>query len=317
MSDRTLCDSTAVSKSLPKLTPVAFSLFPYIFQQTDDFGCLEVNPVLIKSQRFPLISWVTPEMIRDCLHEYQSHEVKMLFIWTEKGHWYGHFVGFEGKSGKYLSRRRKSDIPTPPADELAKYLNDNNHFQTLPIVETLPKSSYKLSQVKLKRLKDTSAPSAVSVDNLLTTQNPIDPPIHKFTESVNSAPDKNPGSGTPENQVEEFLSDKTGFGDGGKNRDMEFRDEVQKVCTVYVRRLKEWQLMSMDEDERKAVNARFGLMMNLIKYGVGKIPKGVRNFKGFFTEPKTAIELINRMSKPQNPVGELCDAFRRQPKYLH
>lgn len=279
MSDRTLCDSTKTSKTLAKLSELAYGLFGFIFQETDDYGRLDTDPLLIKAQRFPLITWITSEMVEHCIQEYQR--VGMLFLWQEIDHRYGYFVGFEGKSGRYLSKRRSSQIPKPPPKELAKFLKDNNHFQTVP---TVPNCSYKLSQVKLSQVKKDK--------NLLT-----------------------PSAGFSDQQtVEKFISKETTFGSGGKQKDLEFRNEVKKVCLVYVARLQEWG--EEIDDENKAVNKVFGLMMSLICYGVPKKPKKIRNFHGHFTEPQKAIQLINRMSKPKNPVAELVDAFKKQPQYL-
>lgn len=159
MSDRTLCDSTRISKTLARLSDVALGLWPYIFQETDDYGKLDTDSNLIKAQRFPLIMWVTPPIIEHCIQEYQR--VKMLFLWQTEDHRYGKFVNFDAQSGRYLSKRRKSIIPDPPVDKLAKFLSDNNHFQTLPSV---PNTSYKLSQVKLSQVKkdkdkETAPPS--------------------------------------------------------------------------------------------------------------------------------------------------------------
>lgn len=156
MSDRTLDDRTFRSKKLAKLSILAFGLFPYIFQQTDDWGCLDTSPDLIKAQRFPLIKWIDEEMIKLVIQEY--NEVGMLFLWSEGDTCFGFFVKFEAKSGKFLSKRRKRKTPEPPRQELANYLKDNNHFQPLPT------TSYKLSEVKLskvnKDLKESNSPSA-------------------------------------------------------------------------------------------------------------------------------------------------------------
>ena len=157
MADRTLCDSTKISQRLALLSAPAYSLYPYIFQETDDYGRMDTNPVLIKSQRFPLISWVTPELIESALQEYNHPLISLLFFWEFDGHRFGYFVNFEARSGKYLSRRRKSIIPVPSGTELATFLKnrsnllkDNNQFKTL---QTLQNSSYKLSQVKLSKVK--------------------------------------------------------------------------------------------------------------------------------------------------------------------
>lgn len=137
------------------------------------------------------------------------------------------------------------------------------------------------------------------MDNLLISQ-----------ETQNAEPGN---SGTPKEKVEKFISGKTGFGSGGKRTDNEFREEVKKVCLVFIDRLKEWG--DPVEDEKEALNKIFGLMLSLICYGVAQKPKA-QNFKGSYTPPEKAIKLIKRMSKPKNPIAELVDAFRHQPKYL-
>jgi hypothetical protein len=155
MSDRTLCDSTRTSKRLARLSARAFGLFPYIFQETDDYGRFEADPEFIKINRFPFVRWVTPKIIEQCLIEYSENG--QLFLWNFDQHRYGFFVGFEVRSGKYLSKRRKSLIPEPPAELLSKFLKDNNRFQTLPNTsidcKTLPISQVKSSQFNLSQFK--------------------------------------------------------------------------------------------------------------------------------------------------------------------
>ncbi len=130
--------------------------------------------------------------------------------------------------------------------------------------------------------------------------------------------DKNllaPSAGFSDQQtVEKFIGKETTFGSGGKEKNLAFRDEVKKVCLAYIARLQEWG--EEIDDENKAVNKVFGLMMSLICYGVPKKPKKIKNFHGHFTEPQKAIQLINRMSKPRDPVAELVHAFQHQPGYL-
>lgn len=133
----------------------------------------------------------------------------------------------------------------------------------------------------------------------------------RMKENKESQP---PSAGPSEDTVENFLQGKTGFGKGGNKRNREYRDQIEKVSKRFVERLKEWG--DPIEDEKEAVNKVFGLMMNLVRYGVAKKPKGIANFKGHWTDPEKAIELINQMSKPNNPVAELIDAFRKQPQYL-
>jgi hypothetical protein len=129
LADRLLMDTTKFSKRLASLSPEAFGLFPYIFQETDAYGCLELDSDVVKWHRFPKVDWVTPDKIESAIQEFKN--AGMLFIWSFDGHRFGFFVGWEAKSGKYLSRRGKRTIPEPPADELAKFLNDNNRFKSL------------------------------------------------------------------------------------------------------------------------------------------------------------------------------------------
>ena len=172
MADRTLCDTTNRSQRLALLSDVAYGLYPYIFQETDDYGRLDTNSYLIKQQRFPLIEWVSVEIIEQSIQEYSSPEVAMLFLWEQDGYRYGYFVNFEARSGKFLSRRRKSYIPEPPAQKLSSFLKnrdnllkDNNHFKTL---QSLQKASYKLSQVKSSQVKKDGDKSPQIIKQFLT-----------------------------------------------------------------------------------------------------------------------------------------------------
>ena len=202
-------------------------------------------------------------------------KAKRIFIYEVDDVEYGHIVNF--KKHQTINRPTPSTLPPPPEDKFNEWLTEDVVSDS-----GVTPSQVKLSEVKLSKVnKESLAPSAVFSD---------------------------------QQTVEKFISKKTTFGSGGKQRNLEFRDEVKKVCLAYIARLQEWG--EETEDENKAVNKIFGLMMSLICYGVPKKPKKIKNFQGHFTEPQKAIQLINRMSKPKNPVAELVDAFKKQPQYL-
>jgi len=142
-------DCTKKSKRLACLSKQAFGLFPYIFQETDDYGCFLADADYIKGQRFSLIKWVSSKMIEKALLEYNS--IGMLFFWNVGLNRYGYFVGFEGKSGKFLSKRRKRETPEPNPENLAKFLEDNNRFQTLPKTS---KNFPKVNESKVNEIKE-------------------------------------------------------------------------------------------------------------------------------------------------------------------
>jgi len=144
-----LDDSTKQSERLAVLSRTAFGLFSYIFQETCDYGRIYANAKFLKGQRFPLVDWVTPKIIESCLLEY--NQVGILFLWFEGQKRYGYFVGFEARSGKFLTKRRKSSYPEPPADLLAKFLEDNNRFQTLPKTS---KDFPKVNKSKVNEIKE-------------------------------------------------------------------------------------------------------------------------------------------------------------------
>lgn len=160
MSDRILCDCTKSSPTLPLLSRTAFGLYAFIFQETDDYGCFDTDPEVVKGHRFPKIKWVTAKMIEHCLQEY--NRLGSLFLWTEDRHRYGFFVGFELKSGRHLSKRRKRETPEPPSDLLAKFLQDNNRFQSLP---TTSNDFLKGKESKGKEIKGNNNKTFVELFN--------------------------------------------------------------------------------------------------------------------------------------------------------
>ena len=112
--------------------------------------------------------------------------------------------------------------------------------------------------------------------------------------------------------VQDFIAKDTSFGTGRTDND--FRAEVKDVCLCLARRCSDWG--EPVEDEDKFVDKFFGLMSNLMRFGIAKKPKGVSDLKGNPTSKAKMIELIGRMSKPKNLVAELIDAVKKQPKYL-
>jgi len=173
------------------------------------------------------------------------------------------------------------------------------------------KESKKKRKRKIPEKYLTTSLASSSASSLAKIKEPA-PPAGDVDKSVeNSKPDRDQNS----KKVEDFLSGKTGFGQGGKNRDREFRDEVKKVCLAVIDRCRQWG----DEigDENEAVNKIFGMMMNLMRYGVAQKPKGVLHFRGHPTDVKVALELVAALSKkrPEKPIAELIDAFRKQPQY--
>lgn len=179
MSDRIWADTTKSSRTLEKLSKNSYALYPYIHQETCDYGRIEARSKLIKGQRFSLIDWVTVNMIERTLLE--LNEVGSLFLWEQDGKRYGYFTGWEGKSGKYLTKRRKSPYPEPPADLLAKYLQDNNRFQTLPSTsKDFPKG--KESKGKESKRKE--------IDILVDDFNSKCPSLQKVEEITKTRSDK-------------------------------------------------------------------------------------------------------------------------------
>lgn len=308
MPNRVIKESIWDSPNLNKLSDLAERHFYRLLPLPDDFGCFRATTSVVKGRLYPTRTYITEQNILEWYAELEEHN--LCKFWEEDGRLFGIFVNFDKHQRIRAMHQRKTPPPPENITQLNTTIKDILNLTTgddrcrqvsssdSGILYPNP-SKEREKEVKEKEREKNSAPSAVFVDNLLISQ-----------ETQNLEPGN---SGTPKEKVEEFISGKTGFGSGGKRTDDEFREEVKKVCLVFIGRLKEWG--DPVEDEREALNKIFPVMLSLICWGVAQKPK-VKNLKGSYTPPEKAIKLIKRMSKPKNPVAELIDVFRKHPKYL-
>jgi hypothetical protein len=261
----------------------------------DDEGILLLNLAQIKGDCLSFDDDFDESMIKDCIKVLNIS--KRIYLYENSEIKYGIICNF--KEHQTISHPTPTKYPFPNEIEFREWFTE-----PLANDSRMTPSQVKLSKVKLSKdkTKDTSAPEGGNVDN-----------------SVQNQPNQPHDTGTSKKQVKEFISGKTGFGKGGddgKRASDAFREEVKSVVLTWIKKLKEWGFMADDGDENMELNKWFGLFLNLIRYGVARRPKEIMNFRGNFTEPKTAIVLIGRLSKPRDPTREIIDAFRKQPQYL-
>jgi hypothetical protein len=149
MPKRLIDDSLLDSRSLEVLSPRAQDAFPRFILLADDFGCFEVNPVILRARGWSRRPDVTEEDVAGWLREYAERQASdpdtgdrlapVLMVWTHVGRRYAHLTGWSGAHGqkkraeydptapagtpgRHGSKRR---TPAPPADLLAEVLAGN------------------------------------------------------------------------------------------------------------------------------------------------------------------------------------------------
>jgi hypothetical protein len=94
---------------------------------------------------------------------------------------------------------------------------------------------------------------------------------------------------------------------------LQHRDEIKEVCLYYISRLKEWGF-TVPDDQTIALKTVWGMMENLVRYGIPKKPKG--NINENYTPPDKMKKIIDSINKPSNPIAALIDAVRHQSERL-
>lgn len=120
MSNRVLKDKIWTSPTLSKLSLTAELNWPRWLLMTDDWGCFNADPRVIKGLIFPLREEVKTADINKLLKEYVS--IGLIFVWTESSRQWGFFTGWDtdgsfcnktnvDDDGKQLKHRRRTPVP--------------------------------------------------------------------------------------------------------------------------------------------------------------------------------------------------------------
>lgn len=149
MPKRILDDTFLDSRSMEVLSPSCQDAFPRFILLADDFGCFEVNPVILRARgwsRRPDVDeatvegWLTEMAERQAVDpETGTKLAPVLMVWTHVGRRYAHLTGWfgphgqkkraeydpnapAGTPGRHGSKRK---TPPPPGDLLAAVLAGN------------------------------------------------------------------------------------------------------------------------------------------------------------------------------------------------
>ena len=122
MPKRILDDSILDSRSMEVLTPAAQDAFPRFILLADDFGCFEVNPVILRARGWSRRPDVTEGMVEAWITEYAERQASnpetggklapVLMLWTHVGRRYAYLTGWHGPHGQ---KRRAEYDPNAPA----------------------------------------------------------------------------------------------------------------------------------------------------------------------------------------------------------
>lgn len=129
MSNRVIKDSIWSSPTLSKMKPVYQLHFPRWLLMSDDWGCFNADPDIIKGLAYPKFP-ITTEDISEVRKAFNV--VGLLFTWVDNDREWGYFPSWDNHhsycnktnvddEGKNQKHRRKT--PVPPKKELEKYLN--------------------------------------------------------------------------------------------------------------------------------------------------------------------------------------------------
>jgi len=108
--------------------------FPRLYLLSDDWGCFNADPEVIKGLAYPKIK-IPPKKISEILKE--LYDGGLLFIWKANHHIWGYWMKWDehnfssgseyNNKGERVKHRRKT--PPPPEKELKKYISE--HFGTV------------------------------------------------------------------------------------------------------------------------------------------------------------------------------------------
>ncbi len=152
MSNRVIKYSIWSSPTLAGIGEFAYYLWPRFLLLSDDWGCFNADPEVVKGIIFPKRKEMTAEKVKELLNEYNG--AGLLFLWKdETGREWGFFISFNShhnfcntssvdEAGKYTKHRRKT--PEPPKQPLKDYfatLSDTfRHFTTNSLIpKPIPK----------------------------------------------------------------------------------------------------------------------------------------------------------------------------------
>lgn len=128
MPNRILKESILDSPTLARLPEFAQDQFPRLLLLVDDWGCLNVDPDVIRGKAYPKRPKMTSSRVAKLLETFKA--AGMLFTWEDGDRIWGYWVRWDDhnycnarqvdEGGKPAKHRRKT--PTPPPDELNQYL---------------------------------------------------------------------------------------------------------------------------------------------------------------------------------------------------
>lgn len=110
MPNRIIKESILTSPNLNKLSEAGENHFYRLLLITDDWGCAEVTPAVIKGKCYPLKTQVTITNIETWNRELIDN--KILKTWEERDRIYGEYITFDVHND--LSERHNPKTPCPP-----------------------------------------------------------------------------------------------------------------------------------------------------------------------------------------------------------
>ena len=131
MSNRVIKDLIWTSPKLAKCSIISQLHFPRLILLSDDWGCFNTDPEIIKGLAYPKMKQMTPKKILEILKE--LYDGGLLFLWKTGQHSWGYWMKWEehnfssgseyNNHGERVKHRRKT--PAPPENQLKKYISEH------------------------------------------------------------------------------------------------------------------------------------------------------------------------------------------------
>jgi hypothetical protein len=114
MPNRIIKDSIWTSQNLNRLSPLAERHFYRILMASDDWGCLEITPPVLRGKCYPLVGKITEHDITTWNQELIDNE--LLQVWTTNNRQFAMFCTFD----EHNNTLEKHDPKTPCPPWLVK-----------------------------------------------------------------------------------------------------------------------------------------------------------------------------------------------------
>ena len=121
------------------------NLFDLLIAHSDDNGCMEGDPTLVRTICMPLAHYINDEQVAAMLQA--MHNEKLIYWWFNKNDGYKYIKLPNFSNHQNLRYKKRGDLPEPPGKEYEKWLIENPFQESGIDDEPLPEISGKFPEV--------------------------------------------------------------------------------------------------------------------------------------------------------------------------